>query len=159
VRARNYLSENGQISHGTLNLNRQTRTSQTAVTLGKAKDPPLLLQIACGRVWLPALSQRPAIEQGSSVANLTLYWDLSRTVTTVFTVLPAATALGIFGPRFNLSGHGLAPVASTFDPHDRSTTLTKTRTFQAGPTEGRAFFFLRRVDDCVNGSLPAIPVH
>lgn len=41
-------------------------------------------------------------------------------VTTAFTVLPAANALGIFGSRFNLSGHGLAPVASTFDPHDRS---------------------------------------
>jgi hypothetical protein len=62
-------------------------------------------------------------------------------VTTVFTVLPAADSLAIFSPRFNLSGHGLAPVASTFDPHDRSTTLTQTRTFQAGPTEGQAFFF------------------
>ena len=79
-------------------------------------------------------------------------------VTTVFTVLPATNALAIFGPRFNLSGHGLAPVALTFDPHDRSTTtLTKTRTFQAGPTEGRAFFFLRRADDCVNGSPPWYP--
>jgi hypothetical protein len=67
-------------------------------------------------------------------------------VTTVFTVLPPANALAIFGSRFNgsrfnLSGHGLAPMASTFDPQDRSTTLTQTRTFQAGPTEGRAFFF------------------
>src|SRR5580692_11085804 len=76
-------------------------------------------------------------------------------VTTVFTVLPAADSLAIFSPRFNLSGHGLAPVASTFDPHDRSTTLTKNRTFQAGPAEGRAFFFLRCTDDCVNGSPPS----
>ena len=75
-------------------------------------------------------------------------------VTTAFTVLPAATTLGMFASRFNLSGHGLAPVASTFDPHDRSTTLTQTRTFQAEPTEGRAFFFhliSDAADDCVNG--------
>jgi len=79
-------------------------------------------------------------------------------VTTVFTVLPVANALAILGPRFNLSGHGLAPVALAFDPHDRSTALTQTRTFQAGPTEGRAFFFLRRADDCVNGSPPWYPL-
>ena len=65
----------------------------------------------------------------------------------------------MFAERFNLSGHGLAPVASTFDPHDRSMTLTKNRTFQAGPTEGRAFFFLRRADDRVDGSPPWYPVY
>jgi hypothetical protein len=80
-------------------------------------------------------------------------------VTTVFTVLPAANALDIFGLRFNLSGHGLAPAASTFDPYDRSMTLTQTRTFQAGPTEGRAFFFSIRADDYVNGSPPRHPLH
>jgi hypothetical protein len=66
---------------------------------------------------------------------------VSRMVTTVFTVLPPPDARAMFASRLNLSGHGLAPVASTFDPHDRSTTLTQNRTFQAGPTEGRAFFF------------------
>ena len=78
-------------------------------------------------------------------------------MTTAFTVLHAANALSIVAARFNLSGHGLVPVASTFDPHDRSTTLTQTRTFQAGPTEGQAFFFLKRADDCVKGSPPSYP--
>ena len=41
MRARNYLSENEQISHGT-EPQRQTRTSQRAVNLNKEKDPLLL---------------------------------------------------------------------------------------------------------------------
>jgi hypothetical protein len=45
-------------------------------------------------------------------------------VTTVFTVLCVVDAWAIFNLRFNLSGHGLAPVALAFDPHDRSTALT-----------------------------------
>jgi hypothetical protein len=59
----------------------------------------------------------------------------------------------------NLSGHGLASAASTFDPHDRFKTLTKTRTFQAGPTEGRAFFFLRRAEIALTAHLPRVAVH
>jgi hypothetical protein len=62
-------------------------------------------------------------------------------VTTVSTVLPAADAGVIFCSRFNLSGHGLASVESTFGPSRPFYKFDPNRTFEAGPTEGLAFLF------------------